>query len=248
MLRCVEHIMGTAISVWARDLPDPALADAVYASLRAADRRFSPFRPDSEISRLQRGELAEHEASADVRRVLAMCDDLQRSSGGAFDARGHRADGRLDPSGLVKGWAVEEAAWLLEAAGVRDYAINAGGDVIVRGEPEPGRAWRIGLRHPQRADRVTGVLGLRRGAVATSGTYERGDHLRDPRTGHGPRGLLSLSVVGPSLTYADAYATAAFVMGRDGLAWVARHPGYGAYACTADGRATWTPEVERYLT
>ena len=182
-----------------------------------------------------------------MRRVLALCDDLQRTSDGYFDARGHRVDGLLDPSGVVKGWAVEEAAWLLEAAGVRHYALDAGGDVIVRGEPEAGRAWRIGLRHPRHADRVTAVLSVGRGAVATSGAYERGGHIRDPHTGREAAGLLSLTVVGPSLTYADAYATAAFAMGPEGLAWVARHPGYGAYACTPDGRALWTGVTERYL-
>ena len=247
MLRQVEHVMGTAISLHVRDLPDPELAAAVFASLREADRRFSTYRPESEISRLRRGELREEAASPDVRRVLALCDDLQRTSDGYFDARGHRGDGLLDPSGLVKGWAVEEAAWLLEAAGVRHYALDAGGDVIVRGEPEVGRAWRIGLRHPHHADRVTAVLSVGRGAVATSGAYERGAHIRDPHTGREAAGLLSITVVGPSLTYADAYATAAFAMGLEGLAWVARHPGYGAYACTLDGRAIWTDVTERYL-
>ncbi|MEO7664495.1 MAG: FAD:protein FMN transferase, partial [Candidatus Limnocylindrales bacterium] len=104
--------------------------------------------------------------------------------------------------------------------------------------------WRIGIRHPGRADLVAAVLGVRRGAIATSGLYERGPHIRDTRTGNVPGSLRSMTVVGPSLAWADAYATAAFVMGIDGLAWVHDHPGYGALAIPADDRVVWTPVVD----
>ena len=241
----VAPVMGTVISIDVRDAAIPESAvDAMLARLEAIEGRFSTYRPDSEISRISRGELAEADASAEVRFVLGMCDDLHRTTGGWFDARGHRADGRLDPSGLVKGWAVEEAALILEEAGARNYSCNCGGDVIARGEPEPGRPWRVGIRHPDRADAVARVLAIRDLAVATSGTYERGEHIRDPHTGEAPRGLLSVTVVGPSLTWADVYATTAFAMGGAGPAWVATHPGYGALAITADERLVWTPTVE----
>jgi thiamine biosynthesis lipoprotein len=199
------------------------------------------------VSRLADGTLREPEAHPDVRAVLAMCEALRIDSGGAFDARGWSPDGRLDPSGLVKGWAVQRAADDLEAAGTRDFAIAAGGDIVARGEPEPGRAWRVGIRHPRIVDRVAAVLAVNDLAVATSATYERGAHLRDPHTGEAAGGLQSLTVVGPSLTWTDAYATAAFVMGMDGLAWVAGHDGYGALAMTVDDRVVWTPVVEGRL-
>jgi thiamine biosynthesis lipoprotein len=247
-LRRVEQIMGTAIGIDVRDPAVPAAAlDEAFAYLRDIDARFSTYRPDSEISRLSRGELGEGDCSPDVRHVLALCDDLARTSASAFDARRHRPDGRVDPSGLVKGWSIEEAAWIIEAAGGVNYAINAGGDVLARGEAAPGRAWRIGIRHPDRADRIAAALDVRNRAVATSGTYERGSHIVDPRTGRPPQGLRSMTVVGPSLAFADAYATAAFVMGLDGLAWVADHPGYGAYAISAEGRAVWTAGLDRFL-
>jgi thiamine biosynthesis lipoprotein len=231
----VEQIMGTAIGIHLRDpfVPASVVEDA-FAELRRADARFSTYRPDSEVSRLARGELLIEECSLELRRVLALAEQLRVDSGGAFDVRGHRADGGLDPSGVVKGWAVEEAAWILDAAGARNYAINAGGDIIVRGEPEPGKPWRIGIRHPLQADAVARVIELRDGAVATSGAYERGDHITDPKTGAPPRDWLSLTVVGPSLTYADAYATAGFAMGPRALSWVATHPGYRAYGVTRD--------------
>ncbi|MGH2407354.1 MAG: FAD:protein FMN transferase [Candidatus Limnocylindrales bacterium] len=240
--------MGTAVGIDVRDplLPAPVLV-AVFAALRDIEARFSTYRADSEISRLADGALAEASCSPDVRYVLALCDALARTSGGAFDARHHRQDGRLDPSGLVKGWSIDEAALLIEAAGGRDYLINAGGDVLARGEAAPGRPWRVGLRHPERADRFAAVLAVRDLAVATSGAYERGSHILDPRTGLPPRGLRSMTVVGPSLGFADAYATAAFVMGLEGLAWVAERPGYDAYAITDDRRSVWTAGIEALL-
>jgi thiamine biosynthesis lipoprotein len=231
----VEQIMGTAIGIDLRDEAVPEIAvDDAFASLRRADARFSTYKPESEVSRLGRGELTLEGCSLELRRVLALAEQLRDDSGGHFDVRGHRADGGLDPSGVVKGWAVEEAAWILDAAGARNYAINAGGDVLVRGEPEPGEAWRIGIRHPLRSDAVARVIELRDGAVATSGAYERGEHITDPLTAAAPRDWLSITVVGPSLTLADAYATAAYAMGSNGLAWVAGHPGYRAYGITPD--------------
>jgi FAD:protein FMN transferase len=231
----VEHIMGTAIGIDLRDgdVPEAAL-DAAFASLRAADARFSTYKPDSELSRLGRGELTLAECSLELRRVMALSEQLRADSAGHFDVRGHRADSGLDPSGVVKGWAVEEAAWILDAAGARNYAINAGGDILVRGEPEPGEPWRIGIRHPGRPDAVAHVLEMRDGAVATSGAYERGEHIANPLSPVAPRDWLSLTVIGPSLSLADAYATAAFAMGRTGLAWVGSHPGYRAIGITAD--------------
>ncbi len=246
--RRVEHIMGTAIAVDVRDGDlVPGDLDAAFFHLLEVDARFSTFRPDSEISRLRRGEVGERDCSPDVRHVLALCDDLHRTSGGFFDVRGHRMDGGPDPTGVVKGWAVEEAAWMIAEAGARRFAVNAGGDIVVRGGVGSGEPWRVGIRHPRRPDRVAAVVLLRDAAIATSGAYERGEHIVDPHTGRPPRELLSVSVIGPSLTYADAYATAAFAMGLDGLPWVASHPGYGAFAVTADERVLWTPVVDPLL-
>ncbi len=258
----VETVMGTTVGVDVRDrIPDLALApilDAFFAVLTDIDRRFSPYRPDSEVSRISRGELAEEDASPDLRWILGACEDLRRISGGTFDARGHRPDGSLDPSGIVKGWAIEEGTAVLEAAGLRDYAINAGGDVLAAGGPEPGAGprdraigaptpWRVGIQHPLEPGSIAAVLLVRDRAVATSGQYQRPGHLRDPRGGNAPGELLSLTVVGPSLTWADAYATAAFPMGLAGLEWVHDRLGYGALAIGTDLRVTWTPAVEPLL-
>jgi FAD:protein FMN transferase len=248
MARRVERIMGTVISLDVRtEAVDEAVLDRAIGVIRAADARFSPFLATSELSRVVRGELAESACSPQFRHVLALADDLCRTSDGYFDARRHRADGRLDPSGVVKGWAAEAAARVLDEAGVGAYCLNAGGDVLARGGPRPGQAWRVGIRHPAEGEQIVAVLGVRDMAVATSGAYERGAHIRDPHAPHEAGPWMSLTVVGPSLTYADAYATAAYAMGRPGLAWVAGHPGYGAYAIDHDRIATWTPVVDEIL-
>ena len=245
--RRVESIMGTVVSI---DVHEPFVApevlDAVVAQLRDVDARFSTYKPGSEISRLARGELAEGDCSPDVRHVLAACDHLAVTTGGAFDARRHRTDGTLDPSGFVKGWALEEAAWLIDSAGGRNYWVNGGGDIVARGEATPGRPWRVGIRHPDQADRVAAVLAIRDRAVATSGSYERGDHIADPRSGGTPAGLRSVTVVGPGLAFTDAYATAIYVMGLPGLEWLDAYPEYAALAITDDDQMVWTPGMDRY--
>ena len=240
--------MGTVFSLDQRGPDvDDAVVERAFAVIRAADQRFSPYLDTSELSRVVRGELEEGAASGEFRHVMALADDLCRTSGGAFDARRHRADGRLDPSGLVKGWAAEAAARVLDEGGVTDYCLNAGGDVLARGGARQSRPWRVGIRHPADPAAVVAVVDARDLAVATSGAYERGAHIVHPRGNRTPASWWSVTVVGPSLTYADAYATAVFAMGPSGLAWVDRHPGYGAYCIAPDGIATWTPVVDPLL-
>jgi thiamine biosynthesis lipoprotein len=252
-LRRVEQIMGTAISLDVRDPSvEPGALDEAFEYLRQIDRRFSTYKPESEVCRLSRGEIREIDCSPELREVLELCERVRRDSDGYFDIRAHRSDGGLDPSGLVKGWSLDKAGRILEAAGARNYCINGGGDIIARGEAAPEQAWRVGIRHPLIADRLAAVLAVRDGSVATSGAYERGEHVRDPFTGLAPSGVLSVTIVGPSLTFADAYATAAFAMGPTGLAWVAGRPGYEGCAVSADpdgsnARLAWTPGFDSWF-
>jgi thiamine biosynthesis lipoprotein len=252
-LHRVEHIMGTAIDIDVRDaFVDPAALDLAFAYLRQVDMRFSTYKPDSEVSRLIRGELAESDVSPELGEVMELCDRVRLTSEGYFDIRAHRSDGRPDPTGIVKGWSLENAGRILEEVGARNYCINGGGDIVTHGETAPGQRWRVGIRHPLIADKLATVLAVGDGGVATSGAYERGDHVRDPFTGRAAAGVLSITVVGPSLTLADAYATAAFAIGPTGLAWAAGLTGYDACSITADrdgsdGRLAWTPGFERWF-
>jgi thiamine biosynthesis lipoprotein len=231
----VEHVMGMPVRAIVRDAaPHRVALDDAFAWLRWVDATFSPYREDSEISRWGRGTLPLGEAHPEVRSVLARCDALRRATGGAFDI-GFERGAPPDPSGFVKGWAVERAAALLTRAGARDFCLDAGGDVVARGGP-----WRVGIRHPRRRDRLAAALVLRDGAVATSGAYERGPHIVDPRTGRPARGALSVTIAGPDLGTADAYATAAFALGADGPAWSARLDGYAAMTIVPGDRVLAT--------
>ena len=239
-LHRVEEVMGIPVGIDVRDAgADPAAVERAFAHLRWVDATFSTYRAASEVRRLDAGTLAPADAHPAVRSVLARCERLGARTRGCFDVR---ATGALDPSGFVKGWAIERAAALLAAAGARNLCVHAGGDVRVRGERTPGEPWRVGVQHPTLRDRVAAVLTGRNLAVATSGAYERGPHVVDPRTGRAPRGVLSVTVAGPDLGTADAYATAAFAMGLDGPAWTAMlGGGYEALTILADGRVLSTP-------
>ncbi len=227
--------MGIPVGVEVRDRDvDPGAIDAAFAHLRLVDATFSTYVADSDISRLDAGTLALDDAAPAVRAVLERCAALKRRTGGWFDAR---ATGRLDPSGFVKGWAVEGAAAILTRAGARDFCVHAGGDVRVGN----GGVWRVGVQHPLLRDRVAAVLAARDLGVATSGAYDRGQHVVDPHSGRPPEGVLSVTVAAPDLGIADAYATAAFAMGLDGPAWTATLPGCHALTILADGRVLSTP-------
>ncbi|MGW6361565.1 FAD:protein FMN transferase [Streptomyces sp. NPDC055092] len=235
-LRRVVHTMGTVFSITVRgaDGPAPEALDEAEAWLRHVDAAFSTYREDSAISRIARGELAPDDCAAEVREVLRLCARAAAHTDGWFST-GH--SGGLDPSGLVKGWAVERAAEALLAAGATDVCVNGGGDVQLHGGP-----WRVGIAHPLRPGHVAAVVESRQGplAVATSGPAERGCHIVDPHTGEAPaHGLASLTVVYEGLTDADTWATAAYAMGVHARAWLEAQPGVTAFAVTADGD-TWS--------
>ena len=222
----------------ATDVAAAALTRAT-ATLQTADDVFSTWKPQSPVSRLRRGVITLDQAPPQVADVLALCREARDISGGWFDP--WRLPGGVDPTGLVKGWAAERALDEFRNAGVPAAMINAGGDITVYGEPEPGQPWRIGVRHPQAADRLLCIVEISgRGAVATSGNYERGLHMLNPNTGEPARALASATVIGPDLTFADALATAVFVSGGEALERIARLRGYSAFVVDADGffRAT----------
>jgi thiamine biosynthesis lipoprotein len=241
-VRRVELVMGMPINVDVRDPCGDAVLDELFGWFREVDERFSTYKEESEISRLNRGELDVRDSHPDVRWVLARCDELREETGGFFDAR-YESLTRIDPSGLVKGWSVDRGGELLERHGLRNYSINAGGDIRMRGDALPEDGWRTGIQHPEHADRLAAVVEGHDLSLATSGTYVRGDHIVDPHTGRAPAGVLSVTIAGVDLATADAYATAAFAMGEAGPGWAAsRQPlGYETLCLVADGTSLMTP-------
>jgi len=242
-VRHVEAVMGTMVSI---DIREPRVGEAAtrravdgaVAWLHHVDGVFSTYRDDSEISRLGRGEVRLGDVSAEVRDVLQTCVQLGLATDGAFDAFAVPAPNgtSLDPSGYVKGWALERAAAMLEHDCSDHLCVNGGGDVAVRGRPAPDRSWRVGIRHPELADKLAAWVDLSAcRAIATSATYERGAHIVDPRVHHPVTDIASATVVGDDLGITDAYATAVFVMGVDGIGWIERQPGFEGFVITHEG-------------
>lgn len=231
--------MGSVVSVHVHDRVDggserarvDAAIDSVSAEIERLEAMFSTFRPTSVVSRIARHEMHLLDAPREVADVLDACAWLESASSGAFSAwRG----GRLDPAGFVKGWAVERASRLLDEAGFRHWMVSLGGDMQF-GDP-PNDGWRVGLADPRDPRRIARGLTVGRGAVATSGTAARGLHIDDPRTGRPATAWASVTVVGPNLAWADAFATTAFVLGAEGPAWVEQFPGHSVIAIDGDGR------------
>ena len=237
-MRREEEQWGTVIILDAPDLSDASVFDACCAWFQRIDDLFSTWRDDTEIMRLGRGELALADVSGEVQEVLDLSEQMRLESDGAFDIA---AAAPLDPSGIVKGWAVQRAGAMLSDAGSTRYFINAGGDIVVRG------SWRVGIQHPWERDKVAAVVEASDCGIATSGRYERGDHVIDPRTGKPAVGLASVTVIGPDLGIADAFATAVVVLGADaGMRWLATRVGYEGMCITDDETVIVTPEFDRY--
>ncbi len=223
-----------------------AAADAVFAYFHAVDRRFSPFLPASETSRIDRRELAPEESSPEMREVLRLSEETKRLTEGYFDVW---FEGRFDPCGLVKGWSITRAAGMLEADGFTSFAIEAGGDIEIRGANDEGLPWAVGIRNPFEPSTLVRRLLLANRGIATSGTYIRGEHIWNPLTGARAREIASMTVVGPSAYEADRLATAAYAMGPRGVEFLfgLGNEGIDGYSIDWSGTATFTPGFARYL-
>jgi thiamine biosynthesis lipoprotein len=240
--RRVEQVMGLPISLAlrGRHTDDAAADDAWQLALEVlheADRVFSTYRADSVVSRLGRGEITTADCPAVVHEVLDLGERARVESAGAFDVRRPGPDGEpvLDPSGVVKGWAVERAARAFDGLEDTDVCLSAGGDLVCRTRVAGSTGWRIGIEDPHDPTRVLAVVPIRDGALATSGLAHRGAHIVDARTGRTPTGLASVTVVAPDLTWADIDATAAFALGDDGHAWLRGRPGRTGLVVREDG-------------
>jgi thiamine biosynthesis lipoprotein len=240
--RYVEHLMGMPISLALRGrhhADDRARRawTSVIAELREVDLVFSTYREDSFVSRLGRHEITVADCPEEVAEVLELGLLARLQSNGAFDVRRRTADGTvvLDPSGVVKGWAVERASAHLRTLGETDFCLSAGGDMVCHTADPDGTPWRVGIEDPFDPSRVLAVVPVGRGAVATSGTAHRGAHLVDARTGAAPQQVASVTVVAPSLTWADIDATAAYALDGDAASWLRARAGRTGLVVWRDG-------------
>ncbi len=248
-MRETRILMGMPIAVEIVDpAPHPVALESaikkVFDYFAYVDETFSTYRPTSEISALNAGRLARKDMSEDMRTVFALSEETKLLTGGYFDIA--RPDGSCDPSGMVKGWAIRNAARIIAQKGFNNFYVDAGGDIQTSGVNADGKRWSIGIKNPWNEKENVKVIYASGEGVATSGTYLRGEHIYNPKTGKPADDIVSLTVVGPDIYEADRFATAAFAMGRTGIEFIARQRGLQGYMIDKSKTATMTPGFERY--
>ena len=239
-------LMGMPITV---EVADSKVTDSDIASVfdyfASVDRVFSTYKKESEISRFNSGELTKKQLSADVRQILQLADDTKKESNGYFNIQ---HNGKIDPSGIVKGWAIYNAAELLKGNGFRNFYVDAGGDIQVSGKNEKDMPWTIGIRNPFQREEIVKVVRLDNKGIATSGFYVRGEHIYNPHKPDEPiTGISSMTVIGPTVYDADRFATASFAMGEKGIQFIEKLPGYDGYMIDSKGIATMTSRFNRFV-
>jgi thiamine biosynthesis lipoprotein len=208
-MRQVAQIMGMPISIDITDCSDDNVFNATFERLREIDNRYSTFKSDSEVSRFAAGLIAEKNLSAELKHVIKASRHAEKETDGYFSAW---ASGVFDPSGYVKGWAIDQAGEVIEKQGYKTYCIGAGGDILARSNTD--KIWDIGIQDPDDKTKILNKLSISNGAVCTSGSYERGSHIINPKTKKPAVDFVSVTIVGPDIIQADVLATAVFAMGK----------------------------------
>jgi thiamine biosynthesis lipoprotein len=242
----IRFIMGMPVIL---EVVDPGVTiktfEAVFDYFGYVDRKFSTYKRDSEISLINWQELTLEEASDDMKTIFTLAEQTRQESDGYFEIM---RNGFYDPSGIVKGWAIYNAAEILRQAGFKNYYVDAGGDIQVSGKNAFGQDWRVGIQNPFNPREIVKVLSINNCGIATSGTYVRGQHIHNPIKPDQPiTGIVSLTVIGPNIYEADRFATAAFAMGPDGINFIEELEGFEGYMIDQHGLATYTSGFERVV-
>lgn len=219
--------------------------DEVFAYFEYVDRKFSTYKDESEISLINRQEISLEQSSEDMQAIFMLAEQTRQETDGYFDIA---RSGKYDPSGIVKGWAIYNAAEILRQAGFKNFYVDAGGDIQVWGKNSQGQDWRVGIQSPFNPKEIVKVVSLLDCGMATSGTYVRGQHIYNPKDGEQPiTEIVSLTVIGPDIYEADRFATAAFAMGSAGVYFIENLKGFEGYMIDQKGLATYTSGFERYV-
>lgn len=245
-MRETRIIMGMPVTVEIVGIDSPAILAEVFDYFEYVDATFSTYKPESEISRINKKEIAVSGYSADMQEVLRLCAETKQATNGFFNIIAR--DGSYDPSGLVKGWAIYKAAEILKNKSINNFYVEAGGDIQVSGRNNSNELWRVGIRNPFNQDEIVKVVTLDNAGMATSGTYVRGQHIYNPYSIHTEiTDIVSLTVIGPSIYEADRFATAAFAMGKAGIEFIENTSGLEGYMIDSAGMATMTSGFDAYV-
>ena len=246
MIRETRFLMGMPIAVAITDKKASQKdIDALFDYFQSIDERFSTYKKDSEISRLNRGEISIENLSQEMQHVLELSEQTKNVTDGYFDIK--QKNGILDPSGLTKGWAIYQAAKKLSKKGFKNFYVEAGGDIQMSGHNEDGKSWRVGIKNPFNQNEIIKVVELSGKGIATSGTYIRGQHVYNPHAfGQKLTHIVSVTVIGPNVYEADRFATAAFAMQEKGIYFLEKQNNLEGYMIDRKGIATMTTGFEKY--
>jgi len=243
-MKQTQIIMGMPITVEIINEDNQEIFDQVFSYFIQIDDRFSPYKSDSELAKVNKG-LSPDDYSNEMKEVLYLCQQTKQITDGYFDID---KLGKIDPSGLVKGWAISNAAKLLKNLGKLDFYIEAGGDIQAEGLNQDHEPWSIGIRNPFNIDEIVKVVRVSGCGIATSGTYIRGEHIYNPHDNYQPpKGVSSLSIIAPDIFDADRFATAAYAMGSKGINLASSIPGFAAYQIDDKQIATFNERFESYV-
>lgn len=217
--------------------------EEVFSYFEYIDNKFSTYKKDSEISLINEGNLRIEDSSDDMKAVFALSEKTKMETNEYFDINHNN---RYDPSGLVKGWAILNAANIIKRKGFDNYYVEAGGDIQAHGKNTKGQDWRVGIRNPFNLQQIVKVVLIRNCGIATSGTYIRGQHIYNPKLNNDITEIVSLTVIGPNIYEADRFATAAFAMGKNGIIFIENIDGLEGYVIDKNGIATFTTGFEKY--
>ncbi len=217
--------------------------ERVFKYFEYVDQKFSTYKHNSEISRLNRDELELEYASQDMKAIFKLAEKTKQESKGYFDIR---HNGKWDPSGIVKGWAIQNATNIIIAHGFDNFCLDVGGDIQVSGTNELNQPWRVGIRHPFDLGSMAKIIKVSNQGVATSGTYLQGQHIYNPHHNNPLTDIISLTVIGPNIYDADRFATAAFAMGKTGIEFIESLPGFEGYQIDINGVAIKTSQFGNF--
>jgi thiamine biosynthesis lipoprotein len=216
----------------------------IFSYLHYIDKKFSTYKQDSEISQINRGEINEQDYSSEMKTILELCEKTNKETNGYFDVH---LDGILDPSGIVKGYAIYQAALILKKKGFKNFFVEIAGDVQVFGKSKDGEKWQVGIQNPFNPKEIVKILKVSDTGVATSGNYQRGLHIINPKTKKAADEIASMTVVGPNAYEADRFATAAFAMGEKGIEFIEKQKELAGYMIKKDHQAVLTGGLNQYL-
>lgn len=242
-MRQTKIIMGMPITVEIDSAPQKIFSQ-IFNYFRGVDLRFSTFKENSEISKINKGEISKSKFSPEVKEVFKLANRTKRETNGYFNIV---HNGHIDPSGIVKGWAILNAAFIIKSKGLENFYIDAGGDIEAMGLNSQKKKWRVGIKNPFNSNEVVKVVELSDRGIATSGNYIRGEHIYNPISTKIQKEIVSMTVIGKNIYEADRFATAAFAMGRKGIYFIENLKDIEGYVIDKDGIAIETSGFKKYL-